>query len=278
MGLKSNQMTAPDSALFPTGTPVELKALGHDLRQVHSCAIPEPGRIRGCVHAVECSLRKFGLVDEGGFGPPDTEPGTPGQGPRNIGYYLRTHEGDWKEDFIRCSAYMTVLLNRENKQEETGEELVIVAQEGEPIEVTTTVPVEPKLCNKTGNYALKTETNSILVPVHARPGELDKRNGFRRGVREDRLRKMRERRRERAGYGEDALDDAGTDDAEAPAVAKRAAAPPRGPRSAVTSAAVARLAKSLPGAGPKARPTNKRRSAAEPVPNPPEGSDDASHN
>lgn len=255
MGLQTADKQTPLEALFPTGTPAELKKLGHNLREVHSCAIPEDGRIRGCPFAFDCALRKFGNPDEGGFGPPDVEPGTPGQGPRNVGYFLQTQEGSSMEDYMRCSAYMTVLFNREQKQDETGEVIMVIAQEGERIETIKTVPVDPVLCNKNGNMTMKTYTEVIEVPKHARPGEVDIRQGVRTKMRKDRMEIMRRRRRERAGFVADTTetdDDARTerDDPPPPArngVAKRV-----------------RPSKPLPEGKPLARPTNRRRPADKP--------------
>lgn len=211
-----------NEALFATGTPAELRKLGHDLRTVHSCAIPNiEGGVRGCPHAVECSKRMFGIADEGGFGPESAEPGTPGQGPKYVGYYLQTQEGDEKEDFIRCSAWMGALFNRYVDQEKTGETLLIVAQEGEPIEILEKVPAEPRTCNKSNNIVLLEEMKQILVPVHPRPEELDRRAGFRKGAKEARRQRMLQRRRARAGF-DDAPepDDADTKGAGAAASAR----------------------------------------------------------
>lgn len=207
MGIKSNSMQVPSQALFPTGTPAELKAAGHNLLEVHSCAIPVDGRIRGCPHARVCALRKFGNPDDGGFGPPDAEPGTAGKGPKNVGYYIRTQEGSEKEDWIRCSAYMTVLFPREEKQDETGEQIMVVAQEGEVIEIERSVAQDPKLCNKNGNVTLITTTEMIEVPRHLRPAEVDRKQGMRQKMREARRAKVRGRRLENAGYGADDVDD-----------------------------------------------------------------------
>lgn len=190
-----------NEALYATGTPDELRVLGHDLRNVHSCAIPNiDGGVRGCPHAVECAKRMFGIDDEGGFGPPSDVPGTPGQGPKYVGYYLETQEGDAKEGFVRCSAWMTAFFNRYVDQEKTGETLLIVAQEGEPIEVVETVAAEPRTCNKSGNVTLISDEKQILVPVHPRPAEIDRRSKFRKDAKSSRRQRMLQRRRIRAGF------------------------------------------------------------------------------
>lgn len=223
-----------NEALYATGTPAELRIIGHDVRRVHSCAIPNPeGGIRGCAHATECALRMFGLADEGGFGPQNDLPGTPGNGPKYVGYYLETQEGDAKEDFIRCSAWMTALYNRYQDQEKTGETLLIVAQEGEPIEIMETVPVEPRTCNKSNNVALVSTVKQILVPVHPRPADIDRRAKFRIDAKRSRRERMLGRRRVRAGF-----DDAPqTPDENLRAAAAPVAKPTRGrPRKVVPAA------------------------------------------
>lgn len=237
-----------NEALYATGTPAELRAIGHDLRRVHSCAIPNPeGGIRGCAHAVECSLRMFGMQDEGGFGPQNDLPGTPGLGPKYVGYYLETVEGDAKEDFIRCSAWMTALYNRYQDQEKTGETLLVVAQEGEPIEIVETVPVEPRTCNKSNNVALVSETKQILVPEHPRPADIDRRSKFRQNAKTARRERMLNRRRVRAGFDDVPADE---DARISPRTTEKAVAKPVGrPRGSKNRVPAARPVDPAEGSG-----------------------------
>lgn len=186
----------PTQELFATGTPSELRVLNHDLRRVKSCAIPAPG-IEGCPHALECAQRMFGLEEEGGFGPSSTEPGAPGQGPKYVGYYLETQEGDAKEDIIRCSAFMQTMFGRYTDQEKTGETILVVAQEGEEITILETVSAEP---GSLKNLKQVQTEKTIVVPAHPRPADIDRRSRLRDNAKRALRERRRARRVARAGF------------------------------------------------------------------------------
>lgn len=148
---------------IPQGTPDELRKLGVDPEKIGSCAPRSPG-VHGCAVERDC---RFHLQKLGGF---------KYQGPRNVGYYLRTHEGNQKEDFCTCHAFVRTLQARMlagNAQRDAGnvnaEIIRIVAQEGGTIRQRVAVPIDPN--NHNINAAYKFETRRIEVPVHPRPGD-----------------------------------------------------------------------------------------------------------
>lgn len=182
MGLGSNKNAS--ESYFPTGTTSELREMGIDVSKVHSCAIPDDaGGVRGCPHALRCA-KFFSNPRVGGFGPKGTKPGTEGQGPENVPYHIETAEGDEKEDFQVCHMFMGGLFKRmlasrvpdDLTGEVSGERIRILGVAGKTQIVTyETLPVEPKLCNKTGNITMKTTELVQLVPKHPRPKDLDPR-------------------------------------------------------------------------------------------------------
>jgi hypothetical protein len=166
---------------IPQGTPDELRKQGVDPNMVGCCAPRSPG-VRGCPVERDCI---FHLAKYGGF---------KNEGPRYIGYYLRTHEGRQKEDTMLCHHFVRVLLSRMREgamQRDRGiaaaERIVVIAQEpglervhpnGKPWPTTVRqrvgVPVNPN--DHTINAAYKLETKVVDVPTWPRPGENDQSN------------------------------------------------------------------------------------------------------
>ena len=203
MGLGRNSSSiSADVANFPTGTPSELEEMGHNLADVHSCAIPNPNAgIKGCMYAVRCS--KFFSRDKvGGFGPKASRPGVAGHGPEYVPYSIETAEGDGKEDFTACHSFMAGLFDRMLSSRipsditgtVSGETIRILGVAGKAQIVTyETLPQDPKLCNKNNNVTMLTEMKVITVPKHPRPKEMDPR--------------WRERRARGEQDADDAIDD-----------------------------------------------------------------------
>lgn len=148
---------------LPIGTLDELKEAGIDPAQAGSCAPSQPSAgIRGCAMWKQCP---FGQARLGGF--------KGKSGPKYVGYFLMTHEGDKKEDFISCHAFVRVLLSRmkqmvvDRNEGRIAETVRIIAQEGEKIFTRSGVPDNPadKSINAAYHYAVK----EIEVPKMPRP-------------------------------------------------------------------------------------------------------------
>ena len=188
MGLGNNNgFVSPRDAALPMGTPAELGAAGYSLSECHSCAIPAPG-IKGCMYAEKCS-RLFGKKGQrfGGFGPPSTAPGTPGQGYENVAYSLETIEGDYKEDYTYCHMFMATLYNRmlasRDPEFPSAERIHLLGKAGETdIIVWETLPQAPKLSNTNRNYTMVTTEKIVPVPRVQRLAEIDQRARSRRAA------------------------------------------------------------------------------------------------
>lgn len=180
MGLGRTNQTADDPTAVPCGTPDEMRALGYNLNEVRSCAVPKEGEVKGCMYAANCS-KLFGRPGTryGGFGPPSQVPGTPGQGRENVPYYIKFSEGDEKEDATWCYMFMATLYNRmlasrvpdPTTGEVTGDVIRLLGRAGETsIVVDNLVPQEPKLCNKNGNMTMISTTDVVKVEKATRIG------------------------------------------------------------------------------------------------------------
>ena len=112
----------------PVGTPEELKSRGLDRRMIGSCAPPGPG-VQGCQSYARCIFR---LTRFGGFRD---------RGPRNIGYFLQTHESMKKEDECSCFQFMQRLYDRMRAGERDR-------QDGKNGEIIQVIAVEPGLDHK----------------------------------------------------------------------------------------------------------------------------------
>ncbi len=185
MGIQGSGQS-PRNSFFPTGTPDELKVLGEDLSQVHSCSVPVSDgqggmRVRGCAFAGKkgrCLAMFSGRNPRiGEFGPKSDEPGTAGVGPENVPVYIRTVDGDEVETFMPChrfliSVYPRMLAAR-NPQAPSGEKIRILGKAGEAkIVVTHSLPAEP---GSQKNMKMVNHTDVITCPKHIRPRELDPR-------------------------------------------------------------------------------------------------------
>lgn len=188
MGVQGATQT-PRTSFLPTGTPDELKRLGEDIGDVHSCAVPVSdghggSKLKGCPFAGKKG-RCFAMFNGrnpriGDFGPKSVEPGTAGQGPENVPFCLRTTDGDELETFMPCHRFLASVYPRmlaaRNPQSPSGEKIRILGRAGEAkIVVTYSLPEDPKLCNKNGNNTMVHDTQVITVPKHIRPHEMDPR-------------------------------------------------------------------------------------------------------
>lgn len=173
---------------FPVGTLHEIREAGMDPELVACCHSRAEGEIRGCPVWKTC---QFNRKPNGGF---------KGEGPRNVGYYLKTSRSDGgrqKEDFIPCYGFVIALQGRmlagraARDRGEDHETIRIVAQEGEPIVVRKYFSVAKDGGNITGDIRMKSNTMTINVPVFLRPSENP-------GVTYDQQLRDREKRREEA--------------------------------------------------------------------------------
>lgn len=152
---------------LPRGTLDEIVAQGLDPQLVASCHAARPGVVRGCAVEKEC---RFHQLRMGGF--------KGKSGPKYVGYFLQTHEGNKKEDFISCHAFVRTLQARMDagsaaRQKGQAHEIVrVIAQEGEKIVQRIGVPVNP--ADKTVGASYKYVTQTIEVPRMPRPGENDR--------------------------------------------------------------------------------------------------------
>lgn len=149
---------------LPIGTLDEIRKCGLDPRQVACCHPEAPGVIRGCPVEKEC---RFHLIRYGSF--------KGSGGPKYVGYYLRTHEGHQKEDFILCHAFVRVLQARmdaglaEAQKGHAHEIIRVIAQEGEKIVTRVGVPVNEADRSPTAPW--KYVQKAVEVPRFPRPGE-----------------------------------------------------------------------------------------------------------
>lgn len=179
MGLGNNQPggESPRTALFATGTPQELEELGVNPAEKPSCCVPVDGELQGCPHATNChklfGRGRFKAVNAD-FGPKSAKPGSVGQGAEYVGYYLETTEGDAKEDFMRCSAFMASIYPRimamNDPTEPSGEVIRILGGPGTKLRVFETLPEEP---GSKKNFKMVTTEKVVEVPVHPRPKAVD---------------------------------------------------------------------------------------------------------
>lgn len=109
------------------GTPKEVEEAGYDLARVGSCSQQTPTN-QGCSHWDKCI---FARKLNGGF---------KGNGHRNVGYILRTHEGHKKEDECTCEFFMDKFYERQR----AGKRDIEDGKNGEFIQI---VAIEPGLDN-----------------------------------------------------------------------------------------------------------------------------------
>lgn len=195
MGIGNPTQLLPRFAPHPTGTPAELREMGENLSEVFSCAIPHVEGLktvlRGCPRAGTCN-KFFRNSKIGDFGPKDTHPETPGQGPENVPFSIETAEGDYMETFLPCHVFLGGPYGRmmaaRNPEANTGEKIRILGKAGEAkIMISTTLPRTPGPKGNGGDMTLVTTSNVIEVPKHARPFELDPRWRMRQAQRAEEL-------------------------------------------------------------------------------------------
>lgn len=153
---------------LPVGTLKEIRDANLDPDLVACCHSRVEGEVRGCPVWKTC---QFNRRDRGGF---------KGQGPHNVGYYLKTSRSDGgrqKEDFIPCYGFVLALQARmlagraAKDRGEDHEKIRIVAQEGESIVVRKYMSVARDGGNVSGDIRMKSITNVIEVPRFLRPSE-----------------------------------------------------------------------------------------------------------
>jgi len=152
-------MSAGDvqDTVFPVGTPEAIVEFGENPFKWGSCYAPKSnhpkfgGPIAGCPYHDICVFKK--------------------DRPRNVGVYIEIPEGANQQLIQSCFGYMGAYHGRATQQEQSGEVIAIIADEGEFIEQTVRVSEDPIACNKNGNMRMKQEVRQVLVPKFPLPGE-----------------------------------------------------------------------------------------------------------
>lgn len=152
--------------MLPIGTLKEIQKAGHSPEKVASCHPESTPGVRGCPYWKSCQFdkKKFGGFKE--------------KGPRYVGYYLQTDEGDQKEDFCACYVFTAKLRPRMihgmnqaalNLPHET---IRVIAQEGEEV-ITREGIKDPNIPNnnRVDNPVWIWHTEEKKVPHFPRPGE-----------------------------------------------------------------------------------------------------------
>jgi hypothetical protein len=172
---------------MPIGTLDELRKEGINPAFVGSCSPPSSG-VGGCKSYDSCIFR---FKKNGGFRD---------NGPRNCGYYHRTHEGRAVENDCSCAFFMSRMYDRmragerDRQDGKNGEIIQIIAIEGgmnhplsgEPIHRTMTINE-----NEGTNLAPKWVKKTITGPVPKFPRPADRQTVSYDTLVEDR-RRMRE--------------------------------------------------------------------------------------
>ena len=141
----------------PVGTPEAIHDYGESPLTWGSCyqtnAIHPKfgGPISGCPYHSDCVFKR--------------------DRPRNCGVYVEIDSGANQQFVSSCFGYMGGLHQRAMNQEASGEVIAIIADEGEMIEETVRLSVDPVNCNKNGNMAMKEVVRQVVVPPFPQPGE-----------------------------------------------------------------------------------------------------------
>ncbi|MGQ0721019.1 MAG: hypothetical protein ACT4PE_05525 [Candidatus Eiseniibacteriota bacterium] len=154
---------------LPIGTREEIEAQGMDPAFVACCAPPtKDGSVKGCAWWEKCQFHRKAL---GGF---------KGEGPKNVGFYMRTANSDGaqqREGVAPCFRFVATLqprmlngLDRKNRGQD-HEVIQVIAQEGEKIVVREWKTVAPDGGNKSKDYRMKSSIVEMTVPKFPRPGE-----------------------------------------------------------------------------------------------------------
>lgn len=148
---------------WPIGTLEEVKAAGHDLRNVACChpsGLDEGGgKIRGCPVWKACRFDKAKL---GGF---------KGEGPKNVGWKVITDENTANARYAPCYTYTAVIQGNADhgaelrRQGRPGTLVRIVAQEGQELEHRLTFPysLQGEVINQSPEMMDTLEANGIKV-------------------------------------------------------------------------------------------------------------------
>lgn len=178
----------------PVSSLARVIARGLDPAKVHSCAVPKKDAVKGCPYAANCAKRMFGRPENGGFGPKHSAPGTPGTHPRYIGYFDHDVASNTsREDFALCHHFMAGKYDRFRQQDEHGNFLEIVAQEGEVIERRYLMPMVADVPGeKPKSSKLKLVVEHVEVPTWSDPLDVVPRVEQRMAEREARRSRMAE--------------------------------------------------------------------------------------
>lgn len=153
---------------LPVGTLEELRENNLDPERVACCHRTVEGEVRGCPVWRDC---QFQNKNRGGF---------KGQGPKNVGFYLRTTKDEGSrsmESFMPCYGFVLALQARMNfgrAQREEGKDhevIRIIAQQGEPIVVRRYESVAADGGNRSGDIRIRSWPEEIKVPEFLRPNQ-----------------------------------------------------------------------------------------------------------
>ena len=167
-------MAALTQSQWPIGTLDELRKAGLSSLEHGSCA-PSHGMkqfenyrpgVRGCPVYDKCPFNRRSM---GAF---------KDQGPRYVGYSLKTHEGDVKEDTTTCYRFVQTLYERMRAGERDrqdgnphGELIQIIAHEGDGSKVMTKESVRVDPDDRSQFPLWHNVYTPKLVPRHPRPGQ-----------------------------------------------------------------------------------------------------------
>lgn len=134
--------------------------------RIPSCAVREDGRVAGCQFARECAERAFGQPKHLGFGPPSSMPGQGGEGPQNVGVYIRDGASRTERmTEMACHTFMATLFDRWEQQGRTGDTVTIVGGEGTEIVTRCLMPVDQN-ANKTGDTRMREVIEKVKVSTY----------------------------------------------------------------------------------------------------------------
>lgn len=196
---------------------------------IPSCAVPEQGRVGGCQFAKECAARCFGQPRNLGFGPATDIPGTGGDGPQNLGVYIRDGASRTERmTEMACHTFMATLFDRWEQQNRTGDTVTIVCGEGGEIVTRHLMPVDAN-SNKTGDVRMREVVEKVKVSTYPTLATQSPEMEYAQAMaaireRAERDRLLGERLREDDGAGEDMAAEVGA----APVKEKRGTSTGRG--------------------------------------------------
>lgn len=153
---------------MPVGGLSRLKELGLDPARYGSCHASDGHNVRGCPFWDSC---RFDRKDWGGF---------KGDRPHNVGYFVRTHEGRKKTDYIACYGFVAALQPRmiegmsAELRGERHEFIRIIGQEGSeiPIKILREKDLEPGQPWNAPREIIA-EFKKIRIPTYPDPATAD---------------------------------------------------------------------------------------------------------